>query len=207
MRKICVFLTMLVASSLSATEQVPDILIFEGKTYYIHAFGKNFPLEPYFQNGVRPEFREDNKNTLIRTSCRRGYKAIWYIQNKQLILISIDTFVNGKKMGVADIVGKHIFANWFSGDVRVRQYNKPWSPMKIFSFENGILKKVSDHPIRIIPTEQDVSMIPNRVKRSWCAVHTLPDVKDFLNGRVCIAHLFRIFETLLVKCPDINGHT
>lgn len=165
MRKICVFITMLAASSLSATEQVPDIVIFEGKTYYIHAFGKDFPLEPYFKNRPRPEFDEDgNEKTMISTACWRGYKAIWHIQNKKLILLSIDTFVNGKKMGVVDIVGKHVFANWFSGDVRIREYNQPWSPEKIFSFENGILKKVSDRPIRTVSFKRNVSNVPNRIK-------------------------------------------
>ena len=155
----------MIASSLSATEQKPDIVILEGKTYYIHAFGTDFPLEPYFKNKPRPKFDEDNNvKTLISTACWRGYKAIWHIDNKKLTLISIDTFVDGKKMGIADIVGKNAFAKWFSGDIRVREFNQAWSPMKVLSFEKGILTKISVQPIRIIPTGFDVSKVPRRIK-------------------------------------------
>ena len=87
----------IVPANLFATDQKPDLIILEGKTYYLHAYGLDFPLEPYFKNKPRPKFDEDNnKETLLSTACWRGYKAIWHVINKKLTLISIDTFVEGK---------------------------------------------------------------------------------------------------------------
>ena len=117
------------------------------KTYYLHAYGLDFPLEPYFKNKTRPKFGEDNnKQPQLSTACHRGYKAIWHIIEKKLTLISIDTFVEGKKASVTDIVGKNNVAKWFSGNITVREFNEPWSPAKILTFEKGILKKISDKP-------------------------------------------------------------
>ncbi|OHB79809.1 MAG: hypothetical protein A2Z25_07700 [Planctomycetes bacterium RBG_16_55_9] len=163
MTKTCLITILIIASSLSATEQKPDIVILEGKTYYIHAYGKDFPLEPYFENKARPKFDEDNnEKTLTSTDCWRSYKAIWQIRNDKLTLISIDTFVNGKKMGVADVVGKNDVATWFSGNIKIKEFDLPWGPSKILSFEKGVLKEISDQPIRTAHVGHGSSVASNR---------------------------------------------
>lgn len=69
---------------LQATQQIPDILIFEGDTFSFLAS----PLELLYQNGTkRPVILSKNDESI--SSCWRNYQAEWTISNDQLYLTAI----------------------------------------------------------------------------------------------------------------------
>jgi hypothetical protein len=130
-----------------ATVQVPDKLIFEGKSHELYAV----PLESYF-SGRRPRpkwLKETN------TACWRGYVATWEVVDDMLYLKRVDlgNFEKPKNLTPRLFPGKKppIPADWFSGTVRVPMGkvlpNAPvvFGPVReedlFLTFENGRLVK------------------------------------------------------------------
>jgi len=72
---------------ISASEQIPDLLIFSGQEYEIGVF----PLESYFE--LYPNRRPGRVG--INSGLIRGYRARYEISNGELILINIEVMRYG----------------------------------------------------------------------------------------------------------------
>lgn len=98
------------------TAQRPERLHFEGRQVPLCTL----PLERLFEvRGAKPEFAQRS------TALMRGYVGTWEVQNGQLLLVSIDGFLEGGGKAsletvVASAKGPQ-FADWYSGRLRVTQ--------------------------------------------------------------------------------------
>lgn len=126
---------LLFISTVSATWQIPDVLIFEGKEYSIF----NELLEPYFK-----KYPERNpKDEDYRCSANwRGYKAIFEVSNGEIVLKDIfknacdRSTVSEIKKAVPD--GKPLKIDWFSGVLTSMNGKNPGDSYSIdflYSFE------------------------------------------------------------------------
>ena len=103
----------------SATEQVPDILIYQNQTLQLSAgWGHPSPVQTYFsQNDMPYPF------TMLSTANYRGHVAIWEIKGVRLFLNEISINKESYKQGAYHIesqITKYnkagaVFADWFSG--------------------------------------------------------------------------------------------
>ncbi|CAA6801502.1 MAG: Unknown protein [uncultured Aureispira sp.] len=93
----------------SATFQIPDRLIYEGKTYNLH---KN-PLEVYFKEHPRKRPEGD----ISTTALWRGYIATFEIENKLLVLKDLQIQVyqhrKGKQQWRPNVVLKSVLKDVF----------------------------------------------------------------------------------------------
>ncbi len=84
---IFAILGVLLCTSLYATPQMPEQLVFEGDTLDLNAY----PLSPYVRNlKGRQDFSSLNDFT-YSTGCSRGYIGVWSIQNDSLFLNDLTT--------------------------------------------------------------------------------------------------------------------
>ena len=127
------------------TMQSPEILYIEKKPYEFY----DYPLEYYWnKKKERPDFNVPS------TACWRGYIARWTIRDKKLYLTSIrGEFYNGNKAEMRKIFNskeRRIFANWFTGKIRVANpgsyivggaFTSMCNDLTVFEFKKGILIK------------------------------------------------------------------
>ena len=102
-----------------ATQQVPDILIYESHQLKLETgWGHPSPLETYFsQNDLRYPF------TMISTGNYRGHVATWYIDQGKFFLTEIDVRKEKYSPEKYQVTSKNpsfnskdtVFADWFSG--------------------------------------------------------------------------------------------
>ncbi len=128
-----------------ATNQEPDILLFDGKVLTIDADFGSLPLEQYFKNGSeRPRFAGG-----MSTSLRREYIAHWEIREKRLYLKGLNALVYNKdgnttrphelaKLFPNDYRSGEVFAAWYTGNV----VSMTGSLKLVFVFANGVLKEI-----------------------------------------------------------------
>ena len=118
--------------ALFATEQLPDLLIHEGKIYELRDDSGSaiYPLANYYQgkNKEMPKFSQSSTSpggvADISTACHRGYVAIWEIEDKQLFLKGIRGFIVDEKVDMRKMFSKDIQKNrvpafWYSGRIRL----------------------------------------------------------------------------------------
>jgi hypothetical protein len=103
--KIIVFLGF-ISHNLYASEQFPDLLIYNGQQYEIGVF----PMESYYENYPNRRPGSIGKNTALV----RGYRAKYEIINNELFLIDIEIMRNGN--------WKSVFNRYFRNIIRVNMY-------------------------------------------------------------------------------------
>jgi len=162
MKKILLIVIMLLTLPLSAwaTAQMPDKLIYEGKTVDIHSE----PLEQYFNKNHPKPF------SMMQPTCTalwRGYLATWEIKKDKLYLVKV---VGGgcgddePEVPISKLFpGKSspIFANWYSGTLVVPQG-------KMLSYEHMGYEQVYEKELRIRISKGKVvgkKTIDNRKKK------------------------------------------
>jgi len=144
----------LICTKTFGTAQIPDKIIFEGKTYRLHSN----PLEIYFEkhSDQRPQ------GGIMSTALWRGYVATYTIENDELIVkdieIQISEEVNGKYTYSWKSVIDEVFANmedrkvtWYSGILilphgRIKNYvhmgyGSIYSKYILLEVEQGNLKE------------------------------------------------------------------
>jgi hypothetical protein len=119
--KILIFLGFflgIIIDNINASEQYPDILVYNGIEYEIGSY----PMETYFE--IYPNRRPGSIGT--NSALSRGYRARYEIINSELILMGIETMrLNGNwrkvsnnyfnnKMKVSTFTGK---LNLFNGEI------------------------------------------------------------------------------------------
>jgi len=146
---------------LSASPQVPDILIYKGDTLSLFSN----PLELYLKlKGFGDDARGCNSS-----ACGRGYVATWLVRNDSLFLMSIKSCSNYVVAGVVtglecensdtsrvmkfvrkEFNARVTFASWYSGDLLSPQgrliqyvhmgYSSTYERELQFKIENGLVK-------------------------------------------------------------------
>jgi len=89
MRKQILILLLIFISivKVSATEQIPDLLIIENDTFYL----KTFPLETLMlKKKIKNNPFNYGKYPFVSTACYRGYVATWKVINNKLMLIEVE---------------------------------------------------------------------------------------------------------------------
>lgn len=118
--------------TLSATEQIADKVVYQGKVHELRAptGAAIYPLEIYYKGRKekRPQFRQSpaapEGPVLLGTNCWRGYVATWEIEGKQFFLKEIRGFVGAQKADAGKLLNRkaengRISASWYSGKVRI----------------------------------------------------------------------------------------
>ena len=114
-RKFFLFFVLIISSvKIFATEQVPDILIYENKKLYLQTgWGHPSPFETYFiQNNINSPFK------MISTANYRGFVATWNVKNGNLYLTYVDDEKSKKNQLnkiFKNIEKDGVVASWFSG--------------------------------------------------------------------------------------------
>ena len=108
----------LAAYAASATAQQGDILILDGKRYFI----QTNPLRPYLQE--HPDAVP--KSSIISTSCWRGYVATWEVKDSELHLRDVTVLRPGKDKSQPEDMSvmftmfggqSSVRASWYTGNV------------------------------------------------------------------------------------------
>ncbi|WP_051697793.1 hypothetical protein [Prevotella sp. 10(H)] len=127
-----------------STPQEPDILIYNGKKYYLN----NFYLEEFFADN--PEKRPNFESRW--TSLWRGYVATFEIENNELFLtkIEIDVYLEDAKKNILNEVfpdSKKVKLDWFTGilwggnDNKKRHLSFEYDNYCIFEIDKGNIVK------------------------------------------------------------------
>lgn len=95
------------------TIQIKDTIIIEGVKYYLYVN----PLDSYWnKKNPKPQVR------LTKTSCWRGYVAIWEIIDNCLYLIDIVFYASLEDLGMDNLFPNYrgrVRADWFIGELRI----------------------------------------------------------------------------------------
>ena len=89
MRKATLILSLFIISiiKVSATEQIPDLLIIENDTFYL----KTFPLEQLrLKKKIKVAPFDYGDYGFVSTACYRGYVATWKVIDDKLMLIEVE---------------------------------------------------------------------------------------------------------------------
>ena len=140
--KLIIFILIAFKLDCFATRQTGDLLIINKDTLIIY----QYPLDKYFNKGnfYNPGFFSDYS----RTSCWRGYKAVWIIKDNMLYLKDIYDCTLSINIPI-DRIGKSkddqglIFADWFEGSFKINLRTKeeiiePWNIGRIFNRKTNI---------------------------------------------------------------------
>jgi len=119
------------------TDQVREKLIYKRRIYRI----TEEPLDRYLaKNKTTPPF------TFQNTACWRSYEGTWKVKYNKLYLVKLEAFTDDfkNKVGVDFLFPeqKEVFADWFSGVIRLPLENEDYMPYSIAFFsENGLFLK------------------------------------------------------------------
>lgn len=118
------------------TDQIREKLIYKRRTYRI----TEEPLDRYLvKNKITTPFAFQN------TACWRSYEGTWKIKHKKLFLASIEAFTEEYiKIGLDFLFPgqKEVFAEWYTGVIRLPVENEDYMPYSIAFFsEEGLFLK------------------------------------------------------------------
>jgi len=119
------------------TDQVREKLIYKRRIYRI----TEEPLDRYLEkNKVKPPFDFQN------TACWRCYEGTWKVKYNKLYLVKLEAFTDDfkNKVGVDFLFPsqKEVFAEWYSGTIRLPIEKEEYLPYSIACFsENGLFLK------------------------------------------------------------------
>lgn len=112
------------------TAQILDKIVVNGKEHPL----QNFPLEAYFELQNETPFGE------VMTCCRRGYLATWELTaDGMLYLNGIERFPKSDAPLPEQFDGRgRVFANWFSGVLKIGDGNRVGPDTYSINFERTI---------------------------------------------------------------------
>lgn len=125
----------------SATEQIPDLLLIEKDTFYL----KTFPLEQLrVKERIKNPPFEYGDYGFPHTACYRGYVATWKVIDNKLMLIEIEKVGSGtKKLDIIEyfnaanieptMINGFVHADWYSDTLkRYDFFNYHFNPEKFY---------------------------------------------------------------------------
>lgn len=130
-----------------------DVLFYENKQYYVYSkdiiSATDYPFTPVIKKLYRnpaQKYKIDSLLTCV-TSCNRGYVATWEIQNDSLKLKKLNNFKNGFSQVELDFIFEEqeiqngVFANWFTGFIRLIESPYETDIIHYFIIKDGIVIK------------------------------------------------------------------
>ena len=113
MKSFLIGLLIIISQIIYASEQYPDLIIYNGNGYEFYSY----PMETYFE--IYPNRRPSRRN--INSALLRGYRATYEIINNELILINIETMkFNGNWIQINNRhFRNNIKINTFSGKIHL----------------------------------------------------------------------------------------
>lgn len=181
MKKTALFFILILLLSVidaSGTAQMPDKLVYNGKTYSIFSN----PLESYFE---KEKSRPDHLFGFSCTAVWRGYVATWSIDDGYLYLIKLVEGTCGSKPNEIPLSkifpGKEtkIKAEWFTGRLKIPQgkmlsyvhmgYGSVYEKELILNIEKGklISEEVIDNTARKLPSEEEKTIQELQKLKDW----------------------------------------
>lgn len=173
-------------SSINATEQQPEYLIYKGDTLMLRAE----PLWSYF-NDDRPYPSGIFK--MGSTACWRGYRGYWELRNDSLFLNEVRDCFEQEIIPLSQIfkdrdTSKPIFADWVTG-----KYFQPYGKRLVFitdyliyeyenwyTFNKGILKKKANYDnrrTRLSPYSNNDKLLVEFIRKE-INYNNVPTVKE-----------------------------
>jgi len=141
---------LIIINNISASEQYPDLLIYNGNEYEID----NYPIESYFE--IYPNVRPGNRNRNLNSALLRGYRARYEIINNELILINIETMgSNGNWIIINNRnIRNRIKINTFTGRIGIPNGGITWvfigfTPI----YENYIILEIENGDLKLVYNE------------------------------------------------------
>ena len=138
-----------------ATDQFPDLLVYNSTVYELPARQSVFPLEDYYHtvtNVVRPSFSA-NAGAFNSTALWRGYIGIWEIRDASFFLTGIHAWVrspnDAHRVSLTELFGDRcldgrVLATWYSGDFSVQEsFGVPDHRKLHITIQNGRVVKAS----------------------------------------------------------------
>lgn len=119
MRALIIILFTISSMLLKATEQTPDLLIYNSDTIYID----KFPLEVLSEQDFKIAKRLID-TTCISTDCWRQHIGIWMLENDSLFLVGLKDCCDFKEIPLNRVFNKleihngRVFANWYSENIK-----------------------------------------------------------------------------------------
>jgi hypothetical protein len=135
----------IISQDIIASEQYPDVLIYNGKEYEIGVF----PMESYFI--IYPTRRPGI--TGINSALYRGYRAKYQIINNELILIDIEIMRNGNWRSLINrkYFRNRIKINTYTGKINLFNGNNTGVYMAFTPiYENYIIIEINEGNIENI---------------------------------------------------------
>ena len=142
MKNITLLLTLILISiiKVSATEQIPDLLLIEQDTFYL----KTFPLEDFIsKNKIKEAPFKYGDYSFPSTACWRGYQATWKVIDDSLYLIEIvKVDSTQEKLDIENyfktikyspkVIDGLIYANWYSDTLKRYEYFSYYNSEKLY---------------------------------------------------------------------------
>ena len=128
MRNIAIVLVTLISFTVSATEQIRDILIYKTDTLGISTYPLEFLIktDPFINKRVL-----HYSNTICESSdCWRKHVGTWKIVNDSLFLTKLTNGCENHIFNLTKVFSKRktqnrkVFANWYTGEIKAMFYNK-----------------------------------------------------------------------------------
>ncbi len=154
------------------TAQTPENLIFEGETHKMCSIPLCWEKASMFGRGIA-----------FSTGLRRGYIGTWEIVDDRLYLVDIEGSLADGTMADLETVfpgcGGRVFADWYSGTVRLPQgkllqyvhlaFGSTYERDLLLEFDKGVLKsrreRVNDVPeMAIIPVGDPLQQEPEETE-------------------------------------------
>lgn len=141
-----VFLSLLFIMNLSiinATDQIVDVVLYEGKEFYV----QNFLYSPIEEHPKYEEIRETIFSISVEkmTACRRGYFCIWELKKNGLFYLKDILYcLNDEEIDLTKFWGSDdkegVLADWYSGNLECRLYEEDYFFIHDFKIKSGKLK-------------------------------------------------------------------
>lgn len=118
--KLISLLFLILTYSSFGTDQFPDLVLFQGDTFYIsETFDEAFPLYPIWESDTfRNKFNYNEKCT--SSACSRLYRATWLIENHHIYLKEVKYCCSEKQYDLKTIFDKQwhhekgVLASWIN---------------------------------------------------------------------------------------------
>lgn len=209
---IITYILSIMAFSAQATEQMPDILFYNGKELSLHTgWGHPSPLQTYYsQNNIKYPFQ------MWHTANYRGHIAVWKIENDKFYITEVQIEERKGKAGnfrtemkkykpahfniksQSDSLSKDnkVFADWFSGVLSC--FGKKDS--YYFYVKRGNVVDVQ------IITEKDYKKIQKISEKDTSNIELMNKYKMLFLNRNYIAYYYRLNEKDSITFNSKGGY-
>lgn len=191
-----------------ATEQVPDILYYQGQKFALSTgWGHPSPLQAYFyQNDIKYPF------TMLSTANYRGHIATWEILDGRLFLREIR--IEEKKfnpnefsiISLTDTISKNemVFSDWFSGVIECQSIDR--DGQRNFGLQYYFHVRKGNIVNTQIITDKDYKRIQEITQKDTSNHELVAKYWMLILNQNYIAYYFRLNENDTIICGGQGGY-